>query len=79
MVEPTGPSGAPLTQWPEGSRVRVTGLSRVDSPSTAHLVALGVVPGAVLTLVQRYPAFVVQIGHAEFALDQELAGRIHVA
>ena len=69
----------PLTDWPEGVSVRVTGLSRVDSPSTAHLVALGVMPGTMLTLVQRYPAFVVRIGHAEFALDQELAGRIHVA
>jgi DtxR family Mn-dependent transcriptional regulator len=41
-------------------------------------VALGVLPGAELTLVQRYPAFVVRIGHAEFALDAELAGRIQV-
>lgn len=79
MSEPGGPSGVPLTEWPEGVSVRVTALSRVDSPSTAHLVALGVVPGAMLTLVQRYPAFVVRIGHAEFALDQELAGRIHVS
>lgn len=78
MTEPGGPAGTPLTQWPEGASLRVTGLSRVDSPATAHLVALGVVPGAVLTLVQRYPAFVVRMGHTEFALDRELAGRIHV-
>lgn len=79
MSERFSLAGAPLTQWPEGSRVRVTGLSRVDSPSTAHLLALGVVPGVPLTLVQRYPAFVVRIGHAEVALDQELAGRIRVS
>jgi Fe2+ transport system protein FeoA len=73
------PAATPLTLTPEGSTVRVASLDRPESPVTAHLVALGVLPDAELTLVQRYPAFVVRIGHAEFALDGELAGRIRVA
>ncbi|MBI2403138.1 MAG: FeoA domain-containing protein, partial [Gemmatimonadetes bacterium] len=43
-----------------------------------HLVALGVLPGVEVTLLQRYPAFVMRIGHAEFAVDDELARRVHV-
>jgi Fe2+ transport system protein FeoA len=72
------PAGAPLTLLPEGSTARVASLDRPESPVTAHLVELGVLPGAELTLLQRYPAFVVRIGHAEFAVDSELAGRIRV-
>ena len=77
---PEGVQGEPipLPHLAEGRVARVVRLDRVESAATAHLVALGVVPGAVLTLVQRYPAFVVRIGHAEFAMDKELAGRIHV-
>jgi Fe2+ transport system protein FeoA len=78
VADRSSPAGAPLTLVPEGSTVRVAGLDRPESPATAHLVALGVLPGAELTLVQRYPAFVVRMGNAEFALDRELAGRIQV-
>jgi Fe2+ transport system protein FeoA len=56
----------------------VVRLERTESPATAHLVALGVLPDVELTLLQRYPAFVVQVGFAEFALDGELAGRVQV-
>ncbi|MBX6366057.1 MAG: ferrous iron transport protein A, partial [Gemmatimonadetes bacterium] len=48
------------------------------SPRTARLVALGLVPGVRLRLLQRYPAFVIRVGRAELALDGELAGRIRV-
>lgn len=78
MAERPGTTAAPLTSLPEGVRGRVAHLDQIESPATAHLVALGVLPGAELTLVQRYPAFVVRMGNAEFALDSELAGRIHV-
>jgi Fe2+ transport system protein FeoA len=53
-------------------------LDQVESQATGHLVALGVLPGAELTLVQRFPAFVVRMGNAEFAVDRELAGRVYV-
>jgi len=37
-----------------------------------------VLPGAELTLVQRWPAFVLRIGYAELAIDREIAGLIRV-
>lgn len=78
MAERLRGAAVSLTDLPEGERARVVGLDRVESAATGHLVALGVLPGVELTLVQRYPAFVVRIGHAEFALDRELAARIHL-
>lgn len=71
-------NAVPLTLLAEGERVRVMALARVEDAATAHLFAAGVLPGAELTLLQRYPAFIFVIGHTEFAVDAELAGRIQV-
>lgn len=73
------PGDVPLTLLGEGARARVTRLEQPGSQGTAHLLALGVHPGVEVTLLQRYPAFVLRIAHAEFALDEQLARRVHVA
>lgn len=46
--------------------------------AATKLAAMGVVPGAEVELLQRFPAFVFRIGCAEFAVDEELAGLIRV-
>ena len=61
----------------EGERGRVTCLDDPGGAATP-LAAMGVVPGAELELVQRFPAFVFRIGYAEFAVDEGLAGLIRV-
>lgn len=78
MTERCVPSDVPLTLLGEGVRARVIRLDEPGSQGTAHLVALGVLPGVEVTLLQRYPAFVMRVGHAELAVDDELARRIHV-
>lgn len=78
MAERCVPEDVPLTLLGEGVRARVVRLDDPGSQGTAHLVALGVLPGAEVTLLQRYPAFVVRIGHTELAVDDQLARRIHV-
>lgn len=78
MPERSVPEDLPLTLLGEGASARVVRLDDPASSGTEHLVALGVLPGVEVTLLQRYPAFVVRVGHAEFAVDDELARRIHV-
>lgn len=78
MTEHGVPQDLPVTLLGEGVRARVVRLDEPGSQATAHLVALGVLPGVELTLLQRYPAFVMRIGHTEFAVDDQLARRIHV-
>ena len=68
----------PLTALMEGERGRVTCLQEPGSAPTGKLAAMGVLPGAELLLLQRYPAFVFRIGYADFAVDTELAGRIRL-
>lgn len=68
----------PLTALAEGEVARVTCLADPGGPAARKLAALGVLPGVEVVLVQRAPAFVFRIGHAEFAVDAELAGHIRV-
>ena len=71
-------TGVPLTRLAEGKSAVVTALLRVEDGAAAHLVAVGVLPGAEIRLVQRYPSYIVEIGRTEFAVDEELAARIMV-
>lgn len=78
MTERWVPSDVPLTLLGEGVRAKVVRLDEPGSQGTAHLVAFGVLPGVEVMLLQRYPAFVLRVGHTEFAVDDQLARRIHV-
>ncbi|HXF96499.1 MAG TPA: FeoA family protein [Gemmatimonadales bacterium] len=72
------PDSLPLTALAEGRRGRVVALEAPASPEALKLAALGVLPGADLVLLQRFPAFVFRIGHAEFAVDEALARLVYV-
>lgn len=67
-----------LTALPEGQAARVTCLEDPGGPAARTLAAIGVLPGVAVVLVQRSPAFVFRVGHAEFAVDAELAAHIRV-
>jgi hypothetical protein len=42
------------------------------------LVALGLLPGTPVRLLQRYPANIFQAGYSQFAVDDELAAAIYI-
>lgn len=42
------------------------------------LMAMGVLPGLSITMVQKFPSYVFQIGQSQFAVDQELAEGVYV-
>jgi len=68
----------PLSTLLEGDGGTVTCLESPGGGATGRLVAMGVLPGATILLVQRSPAFVMRLGHTELAVDAELAARIRV-
>lgn len=49
-----------------------------DPRNIAKLAALGILPGARLHLLQRYPAFVFRVGYGEVAMDEALASLVRV-
>jgi DtxR family transcriptional regulator, Mn-dependent transcriptional regulator len=67
-----------LTEMKPGQRGSVSCLQSPASSAACKLAAMGVLPGAELRLVQSYPAWVFSIGHAEFAVDADMARHVRV-
>jgi Fe2+ transport system protein FeoA len=42
------------------------------------LVAMGVFPGADVTLLRRFPSYVFEVGYSQFAVDEGIAATIYV-
>ncbi len=75
--EPTGEGecqAMSVDQLGAGQSARVLSLSGDRN----RLAVFGLVPGAEITLLQRRPACVVQVGQTELALDRAIARRILV-
>lgn len=50
-----------------------------NEPSRLNkLMAMGALPGLLITMVQKFPSYVFQIGQSQFAVDRELAEGIYV-
>ncbi len=68
---------SPLTDLRPGDEATVSCLD-ADGGAVAKLAALGILPGARVRLVQRYPAYVFRLGFGEVAIDSALAGLVRV-
>jgi Fe2+ transport system protein FeoA len=68
----------PITDLSDGSIGVISCLTDPDLPHAARLASLGLLPGVVVKLIQAYPAYVVRVGFAEIALDDELANLVRV-
>jgi DtxR family Mn-dependent transcriptional regulator len=67
-----------LTELEERATARVSCLENPAHPAAIRLASAGVLPGAEVTLLQRWPAFVLRLGYAELAMDRETAALIRV-
>ncbi len=67
-----------LTAMRVGAAGTISCLQEPESRAVRTLVAMGVLPGVDILLVQTYPAFVFRLGRAEFAIDATLADHIRV-
>jgi len=68
----------PLSELKPGQEGRVAYVGTDDGRRLEQLSSLGIVPDAVLRLLQKRPAPVVQIGETEVALDFAVARQIYV-
>lgn len=66
-----------LTRLENGDVATVSCLD-ADGSALAKLASLGVLPGARIRLVQRYPVFVFRLGFGEVAIDEGLASLVRV-
>ena len=68
----------PLNELRPGEEGRVAYIATDDGRRLEHLSSLGIVPDAVLRLLQKRPAAVVQVGETEVAIDFSIARQIYV-
>jgi Fe2+ transport system protein FeoA len=69
---------APLTRLRPGESGTITRIRSEETGRIVRLSSLGVVPGAVVTLVQLRPAVVLRVGETSIAVDAEVAEEILV-
>lgn len=69
---------APLSQLTPGQKGKVAYIYAPESSRLQKLMAMGILPGAPLSLIQGFPSYVFQAGQTQFAVDKEIADAIYV-
>ncbi len=68
----------PLIQLLPHEKGLVSRVHTKDRAKLQKLIALGALPGTAITLVQKFPSYVFQMGYSRFTVDRELAECIFV-
>jgi DtxR family transcriptional regulator, Mn-dependent transcriptional regulator len=69
---------SPLSALEEGEKGTIAYLHTRQKGRLERLLALGVLPGQPIALIQRFPSYVFRIGETEVAVDADLASHIYV-
>ncbi len=69
---------APLSDLEARDRGCIAYLHTKDNLQMQKLMGIGVLPGMPVTLLQKFPSYVLQLGQSQFAIDKELASTIYV-
>ncbi len=66
------------TELKAGQEARIAYIHTGNREALQKLMAMGTLPGTSITLIQRSPSYVFQIGQSQFAVDREMAEHIFV-
>ena len=69
---------SPLSQLAQGQSGKVAYIAARKLDQLQKLTAMGILPGASMSVVQTFPAYVFQAGQTQFAVDREIADAIYV-
>ncbi len=67
-----------LSQLTPGQEGRVAYIYAPESSKLQKLIAMGIYPGAPISLIQSFPSYVFQAGQTQFAVDKEIADAIYI-
>ena len=67
-----------LIDLKRAQRGKVAYIHTKDPQKLQKLMAMGVLPGMAISLVQKFPSYVFQVGQSQFAVDKELADCVFV-
>ena len=68
----------PLTELRSGEEGDIAYIQTEDSKKMQKLMAMGVLPGNRIVLMQAFPSYIFRVGYSEFAIDTNLAKEIFV-
>jgi len=68
----------PLSQLALGQKGKVAYIYAPESSQLQKLMAMGILPGAPVSLIQSFPSYVFQVRQTQFAVDKEIADAIYV-
>ncbi len=69
---------APLPQLAPGQKGKVAYIYAPESSQLQKLMAMGILPGAPISLIQSFPSYVFQVRQTQFAVDKEIADAIYI-
>lgn len=69
---------AALPELDPKERGHVAYLQSQDTAQMQKLMSIGILPGMSVALLQKFPSYVIALGHSQFAVDKELASAIYV-
>lgn len=67
-----------LSDLRPGDSGRITFIGSGDERKLQKLVAMSILPGMPVKLIQRFPAYVFEVGHTVVAVDEDIARDIYV-
>ena len=65
-----------LDKLKKGESAVVKRLITEDSKNLQKLLAMGILPGRIIRVLQRYPAYILEIDRTQVAMDKGLAQKI---
>ncbi|MDP3878793.1 MAG: metal-dependent transcriptional regulator [Dehalococcoidales bacterium] len=68
----------PLSQLTAGQKGKVAYIYAPDSNKLQKLMAMGILPGTPLSLIQNFPSYVFQVNQTQFAVDKEIGDTIYI-
>ncbi len=68
----------PLKDMEAKAQGTIAYLATNDKGRLHKLMAMGLLPGLRIKMIQKYPSFVFQLGQSQFAIDQQMAEGIYV-
>ncbi|MDV2988621.1 MAG: metal-dependent transcriptional regulator [Dehalogenimonas sp.] len=69
---------SPLSELKPGQKGKVAYLYAPEAGKLQKLMAMGILPGAPVKLIQTFPSYVFQAGNSQFATDREIGDAIYV-
>jgi DtxR family Mn-dependent transcriptional regulator len=67
-----------LAEMRSGESAVIAYLHSEDAADLRKLMAIGALPGTTITLKQRFPSYLIELGNSQFAVDEQMARQIHV-